>query len=662
MMSGKAAAKHSDAYPTLFSPIDLGPVRVKNRVVSSGHATRLVEDQIVGPRLLAYHAARAAGGAGLIVTEASMIDIDSAYSSAQLMNVDDSIVPGYSMLASALHAHGCKVMGQLLHLGLEQSHGLDGRRTASWGPSDGSAERYHTSGRAMPVAVIKSVIAKFGASAARIRRGGLDGVEIAASHGYLPAQFLSGGINQRTDEYGGSFENRLRFLREVLVEVRVNIGDDLALGVRISGDEMTTDGLGSADVVEACRLLGADGLVDYFNVPVGSSREIGAAIHIVSPMRTDVAIAVPFAERIKQVVDQPVIAVGRIKHPAEAEAVLSSGRADLCGMTRALICDPQMAVKSAEGRVEDVRECISCNQACIDHFHRGIGVSCIQHPETGREQTYGLVIRAPSSRRVLVVGAGPAGLKAGAVAAARGHQVTIVEQERVPGGQVLLAERLPGRSEFGGLVPNLMKEVVAAGAEVRYGITCDKTFVVEHAPDVVVVATGAGPRVAPIEVGEGADVVDAWDVICGSTTLGRRVVVGDWRCDWVGMGVAEMLRALGHDVRLLSTGHVAGEMLPRYVRDHWLGELHRLGVDMLPLSRVMGVDDDTVYVQHMASGEPVLVEGVDTFVSSAGHVSRRSLGDELDGLDVEVHVIGDAAAPRTAEEAVLEGLEVGTAV
>ncbi|MDG2261949.1 MAG: oxidoreductase, partial [Actinomycetota bacterium] len=318
-MSGKAAAKHSDAYPTLFSPIDLGPVRVKNRVVSSGHATRLVEDQIVGPRLLAYHAARAAGGAGLIVTEASMIDIDSAYSSAQLMNVDDSIVPGYSMLASALHAHGCKVMGQLLHLGLEQSHGLDGRRTASWGPSDGSAERYHTSGRAMPVAVIKSVIAKFGAAAARIRRGGLDGVEIAASHGYLPAQFLSGGINQRTDEYGGSFENRLRFLREVLVEVRVNIGDDLALGVRISGDEMTTDGLGSADVVEACRLLGADGLVDYFNVPVGSSREIGAAIHIVSPMRTDVAIAVPFAERIKQVVDQPVIAVGRIKHPAEAE-------------------------------------------------------------------------------------------------------------------------------------------------------------------------------------------------------------------------------------------------------------------------------------------------------------------------------------------------------
>ncbi|MDG2262607.1 MAG: FAD-dependent oxidoreductase, partial [Actinomycetota bacterium] len=282
--------------------------------------------------------------------------------------------------------------------------------------------------------------------------------------------------------------------------------------------------------------------------------------------------------------------------------------------------------------------------------------------DNGREQTYGLVIRAPSSRRVLVVGAGPAGLKAGAVAAARGHQVTIVEQERVPGGQVLLAERLPGRSEFGGLVPNLMKEVVAAGAEVRYGITCDKSFVVEHAPDVVVVATGAGPRVAPIEVGEGADVVDAWDVICGSTTLGRRVVVGDWRCDWVGMGVAEMLRALGHDVRLLSTGHVAGEMLPRYVRDHWLGELHRLGVDMLPLSRVMGVDDDTVYVQHMASGEPVLVEGVDTFVSSAGHVSRRSLGDELDGLDVEVHVIGDAAAPRTAEEAVLEGLEVGTAV
>ena len=662
MTSESSVGASSEAYPTLFSPIELGPVTVKNRVVSSGHATRLVEDQVVGPRLLAYHEARAAGGAGLIVTEASMIDINAAYSPAQLINVDDRIVPGFRELATAVHAHGCKIIGQLLHLGLEQSHGVDGRRAASWGPSDGSAERYHTSGREMPVAVIRDVVAKFGAAAARIRDGGLDGVEIAASHGYLPAQFLSPNINTRTDEYGGSFENRLRFLRDLLVVVRANVGEDMAVGLRISGDEMTSDGLVTDDVVEACRALGDSGLVDYFNVPVGSSREIGAAIHIVSPMRTDVAISAPFAQRIKQVVSQPVIAVGRIKHPAEAEAVLTAGQADLCGMTRAMICDPQMAAKSAAGRVNDVRECISCNQACIDHFHRGIGVSCIQHPETGREQTYGLVIKAPSRRRVLVVGAGPAGLKAAAVAAARGHDVSIVERARVPGGQVLLAERLPGRSEFGGLVPNLMKEVRAAGADVRFSVTVDRGFVVEHDPDVVVIATGAGPRAAPIELGDGANVVDAWDVICGSAKLGRRVVVGDWRCDWVGMGVAEMIRALGHDVRLLSTGHIAGETLPRYVRDHWLGELHRLGVDMIPLSRVMGVDDDTVYVQHMASGEPVLVTECDTFVSSAGHVSRRSLVDDLDGLAIELHVIGDASAPRTAEEAVLEGLEVGTAI
>ncbi|NOD95286.1 FAD-dependent oxidoreductase [Ruegeria sp. HKCCD4884] len=646
-------------FPLLMSPLDLGSVTLKNRIVSTGHGTRHVQNNKVGDTFIAYHEARARGGAGLIITEAMMIDENSVNSPGHLYVGTDDVIPGLTQLADAVHAHGCKLFGQVFHLGLEQMSTLDGRRAAAYGPSGGVSERYHVSGRTLSRDKIAELIAAFAAAARRIKVAGLDGVEIAASHGYLIAQFLSPQINMRTDDYGGSLENRMRFLTDVMAAIRHEVGADMPVGVRISGDELASDGLTPEEVLEVCDLLDATGDLAYLNITSGSSRQSGSAVHIVPPMSTDIALTAGYAAAIRKRVSMPVMAVGRINRAGTAEQVLSSGQADFCGMTRALITDPEFPNKLAEGRADDVRVCIGCNQACIDRMHRGFGVSCIQHPETGRELTYGMVETAKNPKRVMVVGGGPGGLKAAAAAAVRGHDVTLYEAENRLGGQANIAQLLPRRAEFGGIIGNLEKEARDAGAKIITGTRVTREKIEAESPDTVILATGARVFQPPIDGIDEAHVVNAWDVLEGRANIGARVVIADWRCDWIGLGLAEKLAKDGCSVRLVSTGHVAGETIPRYMRDLWLGEMHKLGVEMIPMARLFGVDEDSVYFQHIASFEPVICEDVDTVVLSQGHEPVTELEQALQGWPGKLHVIGDALAARTAEEAVLEGLEAG---
>lgn len=652
---------HAPLYPLLLSPLQVGLVTLKNRIVSTGHGTRLAANRVASDALIAYHAARAAGGAGLIITEAAMIDEAGVYSNSHLVVDTDDIIPSLTKLAAAIHAHGARIFGQVFHLGLEQMTELDGRRAAALGPSGGVSERYHVSGRQMSVAKIQHLVGKFGDAARRMKAAGFDGIEVAASHGYLIAQFLSPQINTRDDAYGGNDDNRLRFLLEVLAEVRAQVGPDMPIGVRISGDELAGDGLTPEEVLAVCDRLEAEGGVDYFNITSGSSRQVGSAVHIVPPMSTDMALTATYAAAIKARVSAPVMAVGRINHAATAEDVLASGQADFCGMTRALITDPKFPSKLMEGRAEDVRVCIGCNQACIDRMHRGYGVSCIQHPETGRELIWGTVKRAEAPRKVLVAGGGPGGLKAAAAAAERGHLVTLFEATGRLGGQAQVAQLLPRRAEFGGIIGNLEHEARKAGVDIRLNAPVDRAMIEAEAPDSVIIATGATAYRPDIEGIDEAHVVDAQEVLEGRANIGGRVVIADWRCDWTGLGLAEKLAKDGCAVRLVSTGHVAGEMIPRYMRDLWLGEMHKLGVEMIPMARLFGVDEDCVYFQHIASSEPVICEDVDTVVLAQGSRPVTVLEDSLQGWSGTLHVIGDALAARTAEEAVLEGLEAGAA-
>ncbi|MCP4874313.1 MAG: FAD-dependent oxidoreductase, partial [Gammaproteobacteria bacterium] len=300
--------------------------------------------------------------------------------------------------------------------------------------------------------------------------------------------------------------------------------------------------------------------------------------------------------------------------------------------------------------------CIGCNQACIGHYHQGVRISCIQHPVTGRELILGTHSPAKKPRKILVAGGGPAGMKAAAVAAERGHRVILCEKGRGLGGQTLLAQTLPGRAEFGVIVDNLRREMELNGVDIQLNKMVDKALIETEKPDAIIVATGATPYLPDLEVSEETHTADAWQILKEEIKPGASVVIADWRCDWVGMGLAEKLARDGLQVRLCVDGEMAGQNLQKYLRWHWAGELHRLGVVVTPYARFFGADGDTAYFQHTTSGEPIICENMDTLVIAQGHRPDTALEQTLTGIDIEVHLAGDCLSPRSAEEAVYEGL------
>ena len=651
-----------DLFPHLFSPLQIKNVTLKNRIFSTGHMTTLVTGYKPNEDLAAYHEARARGGAGLVVIEVASVHSSAIYTSHTIMADTDDCIPGYQRIARAVHQYDCRAFGQLFHPGRENFESVDGSAPVAYAPSAVPNERFHVMPRPMSRALIHDVIDGYGDAAVRLREGGLDGVEIVASHGYLPAQFLNPKVNLRTDDYGGSLENRVRFIAEIVQNVRAKVGEDFVVGLRISGDEQSYDGLELAGATAAIELLEAAGGLDYYNVIAGSSASLGGSVHIVPPMFVENGYVAPYAATIRAKVKAPVFVAGRINQPQQAEEILKSGQADMIGMTRAQIADPEMANKAREGRIDDIRACIGCNQACIGHMHMGYGISCIQHPETGRELAFGTRRPAARARKVLVAGGGPGGMKAAAVAAERGHEVILCEAAAQLGGQALLAQALPGRAEFGGIVTNLAREMELAGVTVRRNTNVDRALIEAEAPDAVIVATGARPAPVAIEGAEEAHMVEAWAVIRGEANVGGRVVIADWRCDWIGMGLAEMLARNGCDVTLAVDGYMPGQTIQMYVRDHWAATLQKLGVKVIPYARLFGADSSSAYLQHVTSGEPIILEDIDTVVTALGHNSVTTLADALEGWGGEVHLVGDCLAPRTAEEAVLDGLKVGAAL
>ncbi|MEX5553139.1 oxidoreductase [Pseudomonas pergaminensis] len=643
------------AFPHLFEPLVLRGKRLKNRIMSSGHDTSMPTDNRVNAQLIAYHRARAEGGVGLIVLQVAGVHDSARYTSHVLMATDDGCIDGYRELANTCHAQGTVVLSQIFHPGREIMESADGLLAVAYSASSVPNERFRVMPRALDQAMIDAIVAGYAAAARRLHQAGIDGVEVVASHGYLPAQFLNPRVNRRSDAYNGSLEHRLKFLRDIIAAVRAATDDQFIIGLRISADERDAEGLTETESLEAVQRLQAQ--LDYVHIVAGTSASLGGAIHIVPPMAIAAAYLADEAARFKASLSIPLFVTGRINQPQEAELILARGQADVCGMTRALICDPRMPAKTLEGRAEDVRACIACNQACIGHFHKGLPISCIQHPETGRELIFGEMQGALKRKRIMVVGGGPAGMKAAGVAAQRWHDVTLYEASGQLGGQVLLAQLLPRRSEFGGASTNLQREMELAGVRVVRNTRVDRALVEQERPDHVIIATGAEPYWPSFEQGGELQVVDAWQVLREQVPLGRSVVVVDWRCDWIGPGIAERLTRAGHRVQLAVNGTHCGENLPLYVRDQLAGELHRLGIPIIPYARLYGCDDTTVYLQHTASGEPMLLENIDTLVLCQGHQPVDTLGAELHGL-VPFDRIGDCLAPRTAEEAIYEGLKV----
>jgi len=646
----------------LFSPLTLRGVTIRNRILSTGHQTFLAKNGQITDELIAYHAARAKGGAGLIILESARFHQSAISDLPEIHITQDTHIDGFRRLAEAVHSHGAKVLGQLSHSGRCSHMRIDGSRGVVYAPSSVPDHRFHTMPRVMPTEMVEDFIAELGQSAIRMAEAGLDGVEILVSHGLLFAQFVNEGTNQRDDKYGGTFENRMRALCDALGAARAAVGPDRIVGIRISAEELEQNGLEADVVLAVCKHLAERGLVDYINTTTGSMAGPGGSIHVVPPMEIEHGYVVPKASAIRSATNLPVFVAGRINQPQDADKFIAAGHVDMCGMTRAMIADEQMPNKAAAGALDDIRACIACNQGCIGHFHQGYSITCIQNPVSGRETKLAHPTLSLKPRRVLIAGGGPAGLKAAEVAAQSGHSVTLFEAGPRLGGQVNLAAMLPDRAEFGGLITNRKNELSRLNVDIRLKTPLTRALIEDLAPDAVILATGSTAYRPEIEGAEEAHIVDAHQVLLGQATPGDRVLVADWRCDWIGIGIAEKMVREGRHVRLAVNGMQAGMEIQPYQRDHLIGKLHTAGVEVTPYARLFGVDADTAYLTHTITGEAMIFEDVDSVILAYGAASDTRLEDALSDLNIPTHLAGDCLSPRTAEEAVLEGMRAALAL
>jgi 2,4-dienoyl-CoA reductase-like NADH-dependent reductase (Old Yellow Enzyme family) len=645
----------------LFTPHEIRGHEIRNRIFSTAHQTILARNGAPSEDMAAYHEARARGGAGLIIMESSRPNSDEVSSSYYIDSSSDDCIPGYRMVAQAVHLHGTKIFGQINHGG-RITYAQDGLQRVAFAPSMVPDHRFHCMPRAMSIDYVWFIIGAFARAAGRLVEAGLDGVELTASHGMLIAQFLNPLTNLRTDAFGGCEEGRFRIVAEMLKATRDVIGPDRVIGMRISAEEVEPDGLDESAWLAICRRLNEEAELDYLNVTNGSMMGLAGSVHVVPPMAIEHGYVAPQAGAIKAQVRRSIFVAGRINQPQIAEQILEKGQADMCGMTRAMISDAEMPNKARAGRLDDIRACIGCNQACIGHYHMGVRISCIQNPVSGRERELYPHPPAETRKRVLVVGGGPAGMKAAAVAGERGHRVILCEGTGRLGGQALLAQALPGRGEFGVIVDNLRREMEVSGVEVRLNRHVDRAFVEMLRPDAVIIATGAAPYRPDVEIGDDVHAVDVWQLLKGEVNPGASAVIADWRCDWIGLGIAEKLAREGSHVRLCVDGEMAGQNLQRYLRWHWVGQLQKLGVEVIPYARFFGALGNTAYFMHSLSGDAIECGEMDTLVIAQGHQPVTAVEEELRSSEIPLFLAGDCRSPRSAEEAVYEGMQAGRGV
>jgi len=634
----------------LFSPLPIGGVTLRNRIVSTSHQTSLVHDHLPTDDLIAYHEERARGGVAMICIEATAIHHTGLLTAHTVGGYLPEIVPAYRRLAEAVHAHGTVLVVQLFHGGREVIAAPP--RPPAVAPSSIPSARFKTEPRALTRREIREMLDGYRQAAAFAAEGGVDGVEVCGGFDYLPTQFLSPHANQRTDEYGGSFDNRLRFLREVCEAMREGIGGGI-VGCRLTDERGSWDGNTDEELTEAASRLATDGLIDYLSLAMGASSTYLGSSFIVPPVPVEHNAIAGFAAAVKARVGVPVIATGRIVDPVDADAMIARGDCDACGMTRALITDPSMPRRTAAG--EPFTTCIGCNQGCIGHYHAGLPIACTINPWTGHERTLPRPAPADVPGTVVVVGAGPAGAAAAACATAQGHRVVVFERAPAAGGQMRLALAAPGHAEIArGLVSTV--EGWLAGADVRFGVEATAEAVAAESPDRVIIASGAVAHRSGIP-----GTVNAWDVLDGAET-GERVLLYDWGGDWTGLALAEQLAAAGRRVRLVTSAVAFGEAAHQYQRNLYLARLDDAGVELVHHLRLLAVEDGRARFENVFSLREVALDGFDTVVAHEGRsAAGGGLFEDLLDAGLDVVRVGDALGPRSFEEAIREGTEAGLA-
>jgi 2,4-dienoyl-CoA reductase-like NADH-dependent reductase (Old Yellow Enzyme family)/thioredoxin reductase len=621
--------------------------------MSSGHQTTLVEDYSPTEEFFAYHRARAEGGVGLIVLEAHAVHESGLLTSHTVDASRDAIVDIYRPFVEDLHERGAKVFCQLFHGGRERYTGDYAPPAPA--PSDVPTERLNVIPRPMESNEVWEMIHAYVAAARRIERAGLDGVEIVGSHSYLPAQFWSPNLNDRDDEFGGDRESRCRFAAEIVDRIRKRTSDDFALGLRLSAEEKHERGLSVEQTIPIIEHLDDRTDLDYWSVVVGSSATYRGCSYIVPPATNDESVVASPGEAVRAVVGPPLILTSRVDTPTKGEAMVGEGPADVVGMTRALIADPEMPKKAANNREEEIIPCVACNQGCIGRYQDGLSIRCTMNPITGREREYFDLEPAAEPRRVVVVGGGPAGLVAASTAGKRGHDVTLYEADETLGGQIRRYAALDHRGAFENWVDTMAGKLHRQDVVVELGTQFDPASA-DPSVDTYLLATGSEGRVPDIPIDDESRTMTAVGALAAPGELGDPVLISDWDGNWAALDLAVTL-APGHDIEVVTGSYTAGESVQQYRQNTLLGRLDERDVTLTPQHRLREVGPDAVVLENVFSEATKCRTGVDTVVFAHGGEADYGLFRALEGDGHEVERIGDCWAPRSLDEAVREGFE-----
>ncbi len=634
-------------FPRLFRPITLKGVTLRNRIAISAHfAGWWVTDGLPNEEFAAYLEERAKGGIGLFVIGATGPTYEAGPDWIQ--NSSEAIIPRYRMLVEAGHRHGAKVFAQLIHTGDPLPAPAAARIRLGMQADVVPRARQRPRCPDRSAADLRALAGRFGEAAGRARAGGVDGLELHAHEGNMHAQFLSPIWNRRSDEYGGPLANRMRFVVETLQAMRSAVGANMPLGIRLKAHDLETGGMTTEEYVALIARLGSMGLVDYISLTAGD----GGLHH--GPLPRPDGEWLPLVLQIRQSTSLPIMHAGRITTPQMAEEALAGGMLDIVCMTKSHIADPHFSRKVQEGRLGEIRYCTRCLQSCIGDTEQ---MGCVYNPVTGRERTWAALKTAQQKKRVVIVGAGPAGMEAALVAHARGHEAVVFEKSGRVGGQVHLAAASPMRRMFVRIAEFYQRQAQKGAFEIRLSTPATTASIASMGPDAVIVATGCRPRTAQVPGGR-----ETWtvpDALTRNLDGIEKLLVVDRSGTMHALMLSDYLSALGLKVEYITPAARAASAIDGMTREEMMGRLQERGVGFNVEEELVYWDDRSALIRHSRFVKERALPGVDAVVISAGAEPVNGLAIELRGVVPEVHTIGDANTPRTVQEATLQGGLVG---
>ncbi len=646
----------------LFSPIQVGKLTLRNRIVFLPHSHNYPLEELPGEREADYFAERAKGGVGLIIYGTQYVHRTGC--SPWVNASDPRVVERYKRITDMVHQHGAYITAQLMHGGSRHSAS---EVSLEWRMPYGPSSRFGdgTMSREMDHDDIQRAIEAYRLVARHIKVGGFDGVQIRMNSG-LTEEFVSSESNQRSDEYGGPLENRCRFSLDIVTAVRDVLGPDKIMDVRINADQVDPEGYGVEVGQEIARIMAASGKIDFITTAIGGpGTRSSRGIYIQGPYPLPQGYGVYAAEAIKKVVDIPVVAQGRVNDPIQAEEILSKGQGDLIGMARGLIADAEFPNKAREGRLNDIRKCIGYHEVCQGRNLRQRPITCVHNPAAGREKELGMGTLRPAlvKKKVMVVGGGPAGLKLAEVAALRGHQVTLYEKGDELGGQNNLAKRLPHREHLEEITAHVAGQLQKLGVEIHLGVEVTPEMVQASGADAVVVATGSLPLIPSIPGAEQENVVTYWDVARDQGAKGDTILIYDPQGYWPGASAVELLADQGKKVHIVTPNTTVGADIHPLTLLLWQQRINGKGISRTTEATVKSISSNTVTLSSTAEGnQEWTIEGVDTVVLACGAIPNDTLYKRLKGKVKDLHIVGDCEAPLKIERGIYSAELLGRAL